>query len=305
MKNINTYEILNLFGIHDILNVSSIKTGHINHTFLADCRNGKYILQSLNRKIFKNPYAVMNNIAKIEQTFRSSGQNKITVPHYIKTKNKSFLEINGEIWRVYEYTENSKIPENNDYLTGFAFGKFINLMNSKNIILEDTIENFHDFNKYYNRIPNEFLKRFDKLRGKFEIFNNIPKRNVHNDAKADNIIFGKSTTIIDLDTAMNSFVAIDYGDIIRSGGNIINITQGFADGLDGLLSEDEINSLYYGILYVISELAMRYIIDCVSDERYFSATSPQQCHKRAEELLIQLDYFENNSDIQNIIIKSF
>lgn len=287
------------------MRISPIKTGHINRTYLVEDRTGKYILQSLNRNVFKSPDAVMDNIKKIEQVFDNSGQEIIKVPHYLTADNRSFIELNGEIWRVYEYTKHSGFPENHDYLTGYAFGKFINLLNCENTVLENTIENFHDFDRYYNRLPADMVKYFEYLRDRLEIFSDVPQRNVHNDAKADNIIFGEKITIIDLDTAMKGFVAIDYGDMIRSGGNIENITHGFADGLNGILSDTEINSLYYGILYVTGELAMRYFNDSVAEERYFTTKTPDQCRRRAEDLLIQMEYFESNTNIKNIIYKAF
>lgn len=262
-------------------------------------------MQSLNRNVFRRPQVVMENISRIETAFRHSGQERITVPHYLTADGKSFIEINNEIWRMYEYTEQSGTPQNQAYLTGYAFGKYINIIN--NIILDNTIDNFHNFENYYNKLPCGAEKIFSDLMGKLEIFSSIPERNVHNDTKTDNIIFGKKITVIDLDTSMKGFVAVDYGDMIRSAGteNIGNITQGFADGLDGILTPEEINSLYYGILYVTGELAMRYIIDSVSDKRYFTAKTPEQCRKRASDLLTQLEYFENNSDIKNIIRKAF
>lgn len=248
----------------------------------------------------------MENIKKIEQVFDNSGQDRITIPHYLTAGEKSFIEVNGEVWRIYEYTEQLVLPENNEYLTGYAFGKFINLLNRENIVLKDTIDNFHDFDRYYNRLPVDIMKRFDSLRGNFDIFHDIPKRNVHNDAKTDNIVFGEKITIIDLDTAMSGFVAIDYGDMIRSGENIESLTQGFADGLDGILTSKEINSLYYGILYVTGELALRYTIDTLTDKRYFITKTPEQCFKRSEELALQLKEFERNSGyIKNVINKAF
>lgn len=301
-KSVYIPEIFNISGINKI---SKINTGHINKTHLIECGKGKYILQSLNRKVFSRPSAVMDNIKKIEQAFDISGQEKINVPHYLTADGKSFIEADGEIWRMYEYAEQSVFPENKDYMTGYAFGKFINLLDRAEVVLERTIDDFHNFDGYYNRIPADFVKYFDGLRGKLEIFQDIPQRNVHNDAKSDNIIFGDRITIIDLDTAMKGFVAVDYGDMIRSGGSIVDITHGFADGLDGILTSTEIESLYYGILYVTAELAMRYIIDSVSDERYFITKTPEQCRKRAGDLLKQLEYFENNSDIENIIRKAF
>ncbi len=311
MRNINTYEILNLFGIRDILKVFPINTGHINRTYLAEDRTGKYILQSLNRKVFRSPEKVMNNIRKIEQVFKNSGESRITVPHYLTADGESFIEVNGEVWRVYEYTEQSAFTENRDYLTGYAFGRFVNIINSENTVLETTIENFHDFNKYHDR----FMKLsgtecHDELKKTLsEVFTSgLPLRNVHNDAKTDNIIFGEKMTIIDLDTSMKGFAAFDYGDMIRSCDitSVESVTRGFADGLDGMLTADEINSLYYGILYVTGELALRYAIDTLADERYFITKTAGQCRKRAEELVSQLDYFQENSVyIKNVINKAF
>ncbi|MBD5160320.1 MAG: phosphotransferase [Ruminococcus sp.] len=263
-------------------------------------------MQSLNRNIFRNPYIVMENISRIETAFRRSGQDIITVSEYLTTGGKNYIELDNEVWRIYGYTEQAYLPENKSYLTGYAFGKYINIINN-NIILDNTIENFHNFEMYYNRLPVGTEKFFDGLRGRLEIFSDIPERNVHNDAKTDNIIFGQKITVIDLDTSMRGHVAIDYGDMIRSAGteNIAEITRGFADGLDGLLTPAETDSLYYGILYVTGELAMRYIIDSVSERRYFITKTPEQCRRRSEDLLKQLEYFESNSGIKNIIRKAF
>ncbi|MDE6666543.1 MAG: aminoglycoside phosphotransferase family protein [Ruminococcus sp.] len=299
------------------MKISTINTGHINRTYLVENRTGKYILQSLNQKVFRSPEKVINNIRKIEQAFRESGERSVTVPHYLTAKEKSLIEANGEVWRVYEYTEQSDFPENCDYLTGYAFGKFINILNNTDLKLETTIEKFHDFDRYYDRFINldgktdpDIIKRLDRLKKTLsQIFTpDFPVRNVHNDAKTNNIVFGQKITIIDLDTAMSGFVAVDYGDMIRSGGikAIESITHDFADGLNGMLTIEEINSLYYGILYVTGELALRYFYDWLSGDRYFVTKTPEQCYKRAEELMSQLDYFEKNSDsIKKIINKAF
>lgn len=267
-------------------------------------------MQSLNGNVFINPRAVMDNIEKIEKAFSESDEKIITVPHYLTANGKKYIESDGEAWRLYEYTEQFGLTENRDYMTGYAFGKFINILNNTDLKLETTIENFHDFNKYHDCFkklsgterPDDPLKKILS-----EVFTpELPRRNIHNDAKSDNIIFGEKITIIDLDTSMSGFVAIDYGDMIRSGGDIRNITQGFADGLGGLLTREEINSLYYGILYITGELAFRYCIDSLAEERYFITKTPKQCLTRVDELLRQFKEYERNSGyIQNIINKSF
>ncbi|MDE6036249.1 MAG: aminoglycoside phosphotransferase family protein [Ruminococcus sp.] len=263
-------------------------------------------MQSLNGNIFRNPQKVMQNIGKIETSFRNSGQDIVTIPEYITADGKNYVEFGNEVWRMYRYTEQEDLPSDRDYLTGYAFGKYINIIN-KDIVLDNTIENFHNFEMYYNRLPAGTEKYFDGLRDKLRIFDDIPERNVHNDAKTDNIIFGQKITVIDLDTSMKGYIAIDYGDMIRSAGteNIEELTRGFADGLGDLLTPAEKDSLYYGILYVTGELAMRYIIDSVSGRRYFNTKTPTQCRKRAVDLMKQLEYYENNTGIKNIIRKAF
>ncbi|MDE6834129.1 MAG: aminoglycoside phosphotransferase family protein, partial [Ruminococcus sp.] len=294
------------FNIKDVHKISPINTGHINKTYLIETGAGKYIMQSLNRNVFRKPHIVMENISRIETAFRRSVQDIITVPHYLTADGKYYVEVDNEVWRIYEYAERSDLPVNKDYLTGYAFGRYIDIIND-DVILDNTIENFHNFEMYYNRLPDGTEKYFDGLRSRLEIFGDIPERNVHNDAKTDNIIFGQKITVIDLDTSMRGHVAIDYGDMIRSAGteNIAEITRGFADGLDGLLTPAETDSLYYGILYVTGELAMRYIIDSVSERRYFTTKTPEQCRRRAEDLLKQLEFFENNSGMKNIIRQAF
>ena len=141
----------------------------------------------------------------------------------------------------------------------------------------------------------------------------LTKRIVHNDAKSDNIIAGNPVCIIDLDTVMNGYAAIDYGDMVRSVtssdlslNTIKQITEGFADGLNGLLTEEEVVSLYFGILYVTGELAVRYLSDYVGNINYFKDKTPSMCLSRANELVNQLNTFTKcQDDITAIIYKAF
>ena len=139
-----------------------------------------------------------------------------------------------------------------------------------------------------------------------EIFADVPKRNIHGDAKADNIIIGKPCTVIDLDTAMNGYAALDYGDMVRSSdtGDTEALTRGFAEGLDWMLTDREVQSLYYGVLWCTGELAARYLTDVYADNRYFSGKSREQCRERAESLMIQLRDFVSMKPYFERIIKN-
>lgn len=110
------------------------------------------------------------------------------------------------------------------------------------------------------------------------------------------MVTGESCTIIDLDTAMRGYAAIDYGDAVRSvmGANcdksrIEEVKRGFLSGAGESLSQAETESLPYGVLYTVGELAARYLIDCYSENRYFRDKTLEQCRKRADELMTQLD----------------
>ena len=95
---------------------------------------------------------------------------------------------------------------------------------------------------------------------------------------------------------MRGYAAIDYGDAVRSvmGANcdksrIDEVKRGFLSGAGESLSQAETESLPYGVLYTEGELAARYLIDCYSENRYFRDKTLEQCRKRADELMAQLD----------------
>ena len=326
----NFNDIIKCFGIDGTIQISEIKDGHINHTFLVECPGGEnYVLQSINRKVFHNPENIMENINRIEKVFEAHEEESVTIPHYICTENgQNYVEFEDEIYRMYNYTAPSENVNNKFYMSGFSFGTFIRRIGVRSIRLKPTIENFHSYSSYFSLLvsadKNSGLKKIDKiimgrldsLRDTLEqVFTvDFPKRNVHNDAKISNVIFGEKCTVIDLDTAMDGYAAIDYGDLIRSVCTseqldfkvICDVTNGFAAGLEGILTDDEIYSLYYGMLYVTGELAVRYLIDYLSEEKYFNGKSSAECLNRANELLRQLNLFISGGDeLVSIIYKAF
>lgn len=323
-------EVTKSFGIDEIISITEINGGHINNTFLIESKNGRYILQSLNSEVFLKPKTVMKNIAKLQRVFENTEQTYVQVPHYLyNSDNLNYTEHDGKIYRMYEYIEPSETDLNNKYRSaGFAFGSFIRILGEKSTKLEPTIENYHSYSAYFaqlvtadknsslKKIDSIIMRRLDSLEDTLkQVFTvDFPKRNIHGDAKINNIILGKNTTVIDLDTVMKGYAAIDYGDMIRSFCTseklnltlIRDTTNGFAEGLNGTLNDDEIYSLYYGILYVTGELAVRYLTDYLSGGKYFKDKTASSCLSRANELLRQLSIFISHGDeITAIIYKAF
>lgn len=289
-------EIPQFFGVGKAQELTRLEQGHINETYIAICGGRKYVLQSLNEEVFHDPDAVMENIRRICAAFEQEGGD-FRVPHFLTADGRNFVRCGGSVWRMYDFAEKCG---GSDFLVGASFGTFIRVV--QGIELADTIEDLHDLGAYLARLETlapdcPELVRLKKLwRDIGGVFDDLPKRNVHGDAKADNVVTGESCTIIDLDTAMRGYAAIDYGDAVRSvmGANcdksrIEEVKRGFLSGAGESLSQAETESLPYGVLYTVGELAARYLIDCYSENRYFRDKTLEQCRKRADELMTQLD----------------
>lgn len=272
-------EIAEKFGIADIISVSETKTGHTNRTYLVECSSGKYILQSLNRDIFRNPETVMRNIALIERMF--TGEENIVIPHYLPCGDRNYTEQDGEIWRMCGYIEQST-PIQYAQIYGYTVGRFLRVVNSGGFEFETPI-NLHNFGL------------------------NLPIRNIHGDTKLDNIIFGEKPAIIDFDTAMRGYICADYGDMIRSFmitnsfslRSLCYITKGFAEGLDGMITAEETESLYDGIILITSELAERYH----EGNRNFPNKTPEQCAESEQKLLLLLSKLDRYKDEAKDLIR--
>ncbi len=275
-------EIAESFGLADVSGVSRMHSGHINSTFCVTCSSGRYVMQNVNKNIFADPKMVMRNISRIETAFR--GEEMIAIPDYLSCGGRNYAELDGEIWRIYRYIEECPKSDDRSFVHGYAVGRFLKVVNSREIGLETPVS----------------LHRFDL---------NLPLRNIHGDTKADNIIFGKKITVIDLDTAMPGYICADYGDMIRSATAksfdlrvIRQATEGFADGLGGILTTEEIESLCSGIELVIQELAGRYR----GGNKNFPDKTEAECLVRKDELTAQLAKFrERRCEIQEIINTCF
>lgn len=309
-----------LFGLPEAEELTVLSAGHINSTFLAVCDGERYILQSLNRSVFRTPETVMDNISRIGAAF--SDIPGISVPHFIACEGRNYAVSDGNLWRMYRYTDANADTAADAETAGRLFGSFIRIMDGRELSPVPVIDGFHDYDRYLaalrkkRGIDSGIMSKLDSLRGTInQVFANpLKKRIIHGDAKPANIIIGDTPTIIDLDTIMYGYAAIDYGDLVRSVCRgekpdmqaVRDVTRGFAQGLDGLLTDEEVHSLYYGILWLTGELAVRYLTDSLSEVKYFRGKSSADCRARGEELLAQLDMFTaHEKELKEIINNSF
>jgi hypothetical protein len=227
-------------------------SGHINDTFVVTVKgkhgNTRFVLQRINKQVFRDPEALMDNVWRICEHLKgksagSSGYLSL-VPaiddkHFHKDEEQ-------EYWRAYHFIE-STVSYDIVQSTGLAretaamFGQFQNRVSDlPGPRLNETIPGFHDTPARYRQFCDAVVQdSFDRakhcraeidralayenvageLMGLFEA-GHLPERIVHNDAKLNNLLFDKqinhAVCVIDLDTVMPGLAVLDFGDMVRS-----------------------------------------------------------------------------------------
>ncbi len=240
-----------------VISVSPIGNGHINLTLHIITENGdkreNYILQKINKKVFRNPHELMENYAgvtaflrdKIQKMGGDPNRETVSVIQTLEGKNY-FTDANGEHWRMITYVTDSvcydKVERPDQlYDCAVAFGRFQGLLSDYPAeSLYQTIPNFHNtphrFIQLMEAVKADVCGRAAEVRDEIafarerEAFvhtlerahreGRLPLRVTHNDTKLSNILFdvksGDALCIIDLDTVMPGYSVNDFGDSIRS-----------------------------------------------------------------------------------------
>lgn len=235
-------------------------SGHINDTFLLVRRAGesetKYIVQRMNRSIFKNPPALMENIVRVtsflrQRIERDGGNPERGTLNVVPTAKGEmwYRDSFGEYWRVYMFIDGAKSfdaverPED-FYESAVAFGNFQRLLSDFPAeTLHETIEGFHDtaarFAVFKKAVAADKCGRAASVRAEIDFVlshegvahalcdkqaaGTLPLRVTHNDTKLNNIMMDDETRrgicVIDLDTVMPGLAVNDFGDSIRFGAN--------------------------------------------------------------------------------------
>ena len=237
-----------------IESVKALNSGHINDTNLVKCEDSyRFVLQKINKNVFKAPEEVMANIDKvtshIRQKLKDAGEDyENGVLSFLKTDDGKlfYVDADGEYWRAYTFVDGDcfQVCESAELFTkvGEAFGRFQKQLSDFDAsVLFETIKNFHNTESRYNdfeaSVSNDAANRASTVSDEIEfvrcrkedcsyIVNGIrsgvfPLRVTHNDTKLNNIIMDKATgkglCVIDLDTVMPGSMLYDFGDAIRFG----------------------------------------------------------------------------------------
>ena len=243
-------EFLNVDKIKDI---TELKGGHINSTYLIKMPEAQYILQQINNDVFVSPFGMMHNIQQITDHIRKKviydGKNpNRCVLNIVKTTYDQVLCVrDSEYWRCLQYIDNSTAYEHIESPAMFeemgrVVGEFQDLLEGFHTrILDETIPHFHDtpyrFKHFLNTVKIDSCNRaadvkeeIDFIKSNRQIYPTIvkwidakiiPRRVTHNDTKPSNVLIddttGKALCLIDLDTVMRGSLLYDYGDALRIG----------------------------------------------------------------------------------------
>jgi hypothetical protein len=152
-------------------------------------------------------------------------------------------------------------------------------------------------------------------------------RITHNDTKLDNVLFDatdvrprRALCLIDLDTVMPGYLAYDFGDLVRSclctapedarNPSQVQVrfelfeplARGYLSELAGELTPLECRSLARGPLWIVLELALRFLTDYVCGDRYFKISRPEHNLDRTRVMLALLDRFlELEDDLERVV----
>jgi len=236
----------------EFLSAEPYGSGHINDTYCVVFNQAgqqvRYIFQRINHVVFKNPVALMGNIARVTRHLGgkfagASDASRRSLTLISARDGKPFHhDAAGNCWRAYLFIEQARTYDAVEspaqaFEAAKAFGLFQKMLaNLPAPRLHDTIPDFHHtpkrflalekavaadaFNRAVLAKPEiEFALRHKSITSVL-MEANLPERVTHNDTKFNNVMLddetGQGICVIDLDTVMPGLALYDFGDMVRT-----------------------------------------------------------------------------------------
>ena len=242
--------VISYFRIHgNMIECKEFGSGHINDTYKVVTDDGHvYVLQRINKNVFTDPVAVMENVSAVTDFLRKTLKLPRETLHFLRTDDnlRYYIDENEDCWRCYEFTDGIclEAPETDEdfYESAIAFGRFQEMLSTFPAeTLHETIPLFHNTPNRYRMFKEavekdavgraasvaeeiRFLLEREKEAGLIcDALDNgdLPLRVTHNDTKINNVLLDcktrKALCVLDLDTVMPGSSLYDYGDSIRFG----------------------------------------------------------------------------------------
>jgi hypothetical protein len=233
----------------DNSSVSPLGNGLINSTYLVCNAKVNFVLQRINKNVFKNPKNVIDNAELINKHLLSKKHKNLyslSPIWQISTIDDQpmIIDTDNEYWRAIHYIPNCftveevETPEQAEQV-GSAFAQFTSAISDfPATSLTETITDFHNLSKRINDLravikadsqgrlsscqplvdfcfsAQTFIDEVEQLTRE------LPIQVTHNDTKINNLLFcdksNQPLAVIDLDTCMPGYLMHDFGDMVRT-----------------------------------------------------------------------------------------
>lgn len=293
--------VLRLYGITQAA-ITPLEIGLINRTWQVVCQQGNYILQQVNPMFGPD---IHQDIESITSWLSTRG---MITPRLLHTLDQHlYCELDGRIWRVFDYIEGYTVNNVSTPHTAFEAGKLLASFHRALFDLDYSFHNqrsgVHDTNRHLQILRSTLQNQQHHPRYRIilplatEILDTASRlaplpelnlRKVHGDPKINNFLFDTNTNqgvcMLDFDTLGNMALPLELGDAMRSWCNPAGenseqasfSTEYFTAGLQGyasvaadFISKTEWNSIIPATELIYIELAARFCADALN-ENYFS-----------------------------------
>ncbi|MGF1925578.1 MAG: phosphotransferase enzyme family protein [Bacteroidia bacterium] len=228
--------------------IQNFGSGLINKTWKLAEKSGKksYILQQINKTVFKSPSQITENISKIGHYLAKNHPEYLFISS-LPSKYNDFVitDSANEYYKLAPFvsesvTINTVKNRKEAFEAARQFAKFTKLLAHFNSnTLHYTLPNFHNLTMRFMELESQLKQaKKDRLEQSLhlirlvykhkDIVDNyeqicskqlLPLRVIHHDTKINNVLFDKENNglcIIDLDTVMPGYFISDVGDMMRT-----------------------------------------------------------------------------------------
>lgn len=230
----------------DPFQISNYGSGLINSTWKVTDRSGNYILQLVNKQVFKEPENIAHNYEVLEEHLKDTAPDYLFLSPIRARNGRSLIHTKeGDYFRLFRFIEDSHTVDflskpNQAYEAAKQFGRFTRLLDGLDTrLLRHTLDDFHNltlrYEQYEQALAGASSERLEVARGAIKEINrhrhiletyselikdeDVKIRTIHHDTKISNVLFDKDDLgicVIDLDTVMPGLYISDVGDMLRT-----------------------------------------------------------------------------------------
>ena len=277
--------------------LSPLGSGRINDSYLAQSAADRWVLQRINRFVFRKPDLLMNNVARASAHLNAKHPG--WTPKLIATRDgANHAQLDSGIWRLWSYADGRSLSKLNNDRQAEAAGRALGqthrwLADLPGPRLEAAIPGHLQLDRClaeFDACEGAQPRLVDFINARRDLATHFRERTgtIHGDGHLDNLLFGKDgtvTAVLDLDTVMWGHWAWDFGDLARSalGGQALPtrfaaVSRGY---LDAAQVQAEVDDLVMAPRYITFMIGLRYLTDHLGGDRYFKVAAHGENRQRA------------------------